>query len=60
MAVENWHVGWFFCKLLSTLRIAWQLGVWFHRTFSDPEFRSGPFQPPQPPADESEEPGGQR
>jgi type I restriction enzyme R subunit len=35
---------------LKTLRIAWQLGVWFHRTFSDPDFRSGPFQPPQPPA----------
>ena len=35
---------------LKTMRMAWQLGVWFHRTFSDPEFRSGPFQPPQPPA----------
>jgi len=34
---------------LKTLRIAWQLGVWFHRTFSDPEFRSGPFVPPSPP-----------
>ena len=40
---------------LRTLRIAWQLGVWFHRTFSGPGFRSGPFQPPQPPAQESEE-----
>ena len=40
---------------LSTLKIAWQLGVWFHRTFSDPEFRSGPFRPPQPPPDDSEE-----
>ena len=39
---------------LSTLKIAWQLGVWFHRTFSDAEFSSGPFRPPQPPADESE------
>ncbi|MFZ4566483.1 MAG: type I restriction-modification system endonuclease [Prochlorococcaceae cyanobacterium] len=39
---------------LSTLKIAWQLGVWFHRSFGDPEFRSGPFQPPQPPVDESE------
>ena len=39
---------------LNTLKIAWQLGVWFHRTFSDAEFRSGPFRPPQPPADESE------
>jgi type I restriction enzyme R subunit len=39
---------------LNNLKIAWQLGVWFHRTFSDAEFRSGPFRPPQPPADESE------
>ena len=29
--------------------------MWFHRTFGDPEFRSGPFRPPQPPVDESEE-----
>ena len=35
---------------LKILRMAWQLGVWFHRTFGDPQFRSGPFQPPQPPA----------
>lgn len=34
---------------LNILRMAWQLGVWFHRTFGDPQFRSGPFQPPQPP-----------
>ena len=34
---------------LRILRMAWQLGVWFHRTFGDPQFRSGPFQPPQPP-----------
>ncbi|MEB3168387.1 MAG: hypothetical protein VKK97_06600 [Synechococcaceae cyanobacterium] len=40
---------------LRTLRIAWQLGVWFHRTFSEPDFRSGPFQPPRAPAQESEE-----
>ena len=40
---------------LSTLKIAWQLGVWFHRTFGDPDFRSGPFQPPHPPVDESAE-----
>jgi hypothetical protein len=26
------------------------LGVWFHRTSGDPQFRSGPFQPPQAPA----------
>jgi len=38
---------------LSSLKIAWQLGVWFHRTFEDPGFRSGPFRPPQPPVDEA-------
>lgn len=40
---------------LATLKIAWQLGVWFHRTFATPDLRSGPFIPPQPPADESAE-----
>ncbi|EDY37381.1 type I restriction-modification system, R subunit [Cyanobium sp. PCC 7001] len=39
---------------LSNLKIAWQLGLWFHRTFGDPAFRSGPFRPPQAPLDESE------
>ena len=40
---------------LATLKITWQLGVWFHRTFGDPHFKSGPFIPPRPPADESAE-----
>lgn len=40
---------------LATLKIVWQLGVWFHRTFTKPDFKSGPFIPPQPPADESAE-----
>jgi len=40
---------------LATLKIVWQLGVWFHRTFAKPDFKSGPFIPPQPPADESAE-----
>lgn len=40
---------------LATLRIAWQLSVWFHRTFRDPGFKSGAFIPPAPPADPSEE-----
>jgi type I restriction enzyme R subunit len=40
---------------LATLKIVWQLGVWFHRTFSQPDFKSGPFIPPKPPADESTE-----
>ncbi len=40
---------------LATLKIAWQLGVWFHRTFGEPRFKSGPFVPPRPPSDESDE-----
>ncbi|WP_413297029.1 type I restriction-modification system endonuclease [Synechococcus sp. MIT S9452] len=34
---------------LNNLKIAWQLSLWFHRSFGEPEYRSGPFQPPQPP-----------
>ena len=40
---------------LMAMRLAWQLGIWFHRTFKDPGFKSGPFIPPRPPADESAE-----
>lgn len=40
---------------LSTLKIAWQLGVWFHRTFKDPAYKSGAFLPPQAPQDESKQ-----
>ena len=40
---------------LFSLRLAWQLSVWFHRTFKDQGFKSGPFLPPTPPADESTE-----
>src|SRR6266550_3173834 len=40
---------------LAMLKIAWQVGVWFHRTFKDPNFKSGPFIPPQAPKDESNE-----
>lgn len=40
---------------LAMLKIAWQLGVWFHRTFKNPNFKSGSFIPPKPPADESDE-----
>ena len=40
---------------LSTLKLCWQLCLWFHRTFKDAGFRSGPFVPPQPPEDESVE-----
>ena len=40
---------------MAALKIAWQLGLWFHRTFGDPSFKSGPFIPPKPPKDESTE-----
>ena len=40
---------------LMAMRLAWQLGVWFHRTLKEPEFKAGPFIPPVPPADESAE-----
>jgi type I restriction enzyme R subunit len=40
---------------LTALKITWQLGVWFHRSFQDPGFRSGPFVPPAAPASESGE-----
>lgn len=40
---------------LAALKITWQLGLWFHRTFQNPTFTSGPFIPPQPPPDESAE-----
>src|SRR5438093_8094611 len=38
---------------LAALKITWQLGLWFHRTFKNPTFKSGPFIPPQAPQDES-------
>jgi type I restriction enzyme R subunit len=40
---------------LMALRMTWQLGVWFHRTFAEPGFKSGPFVPPAPPQDEGAE-----
>jgi type I restriction enzyme R subunit len=39
---------------LTMLRVTWQLGVWFHRTFKDRAYKSGPFRPPLAPKDESE------
>jgi type I restriction enzyme R subunit len=38
---------------LLALRLSWQLGVWFHRTFKDAGFKSGAFVPPASPVDES-------
>ena len=40
---------------LSVLKISWQLGLWYHRTFKDTSYKSGPFIPPRAPADESAE-----
>ncbi len=40
---------------LACLKITRQLGIWYHRTFADPEFKGGPFIPPTAPADESAE-----
>ncbi|MDP2104996.1 MAG: DUF4145 domain-containing protein, partial [Desulfobulbaceae bacterium] len=40
---------------LSALKITWQLGVWFHRTFKDPAFKAGAFIPPKAPRDESDD-----
>lgn len=42
-------------KALTTLKMAWQLGIWFHRTFNNPAFKSGPFIPPPSPEDQSVE-----
>jgi len=38
---------------LSSLKIALQLGLWYHRTFKNPQFKSGPFIPPSVPKEES-------
>lgn len=37
-------------EALSTLKIARELGIWFHRTFADPRFAASPFIPPPDPA----------
>jgi len=49
-ALEGDHRG-----ALSALKMTWQLSLWFHRTFKNPTYKSGPFIPPSPPQDESEE-----
>jgi type I restriction enzyme R subunit len=40
---------------LNALKLTWQMGLWFHRTFSNPSYKSGPFVPPTPPIEESAE-----
>lgn len=37
-------------EALTSLKIARQLGIWFHRTFGDRNFKAGPFMPPPDPA----------
>lgn len=49
-ALEGDHRG-----ALSALKITWQLSLWYHRTFKNPSYKSGPFIPPAPPKDESDE-----
>jgi RimJ/RimL family protein N-acetyltransferase len=38
-------------EALSTLKIARELGIWFHRTFTDGKYKAGAFVPPPNPAD---------
>ena len=38
---------------LTALKLAWQLSLWFHRTFKDAGYKSGPFIPPKAPKDET-------
>lgn len=40
-------------EALYQLRMARELGVWFHRTFAEPSFKPGPFIPPADPKAES-------
>jgi type I restriction enzyme R subunit len=40
-------------EALYQLRMAWQLGVWFHRTFKDAKYKPGAFVPPPDPKAES-------
>jgi len=49
-ALEGDHRG-----ALSALKLTWQLSLWFHRTFKNPSYKSGPFTPPAPPKHESDE-----
>ena len=49
-ALEGDHRG-----ALSAMKITWQLSLWFHRTFKNPAYKAGPFVPPVPPKDESDE-----
>ncbi len=49
-ALRDDHAG-----ALTALKLARQLAIWFHKTFSDARFKPGPFIPPTSPADASAE-----
>ena len=38
-------------EALTGLKLARELGIWFHRTFSKADYKAGPFVPPPDPAD---------
>jgi type I restriction enzyme R subunit len=38
---------------LACMKMTWQLGLWYHRTFANREYKSGPFIAPAAPKDES-------
>ena len=38
---------------LNNLKLARQIGIWFHRTFKHPAYKAGPFLPPPDPEAES-------
>jgi type I restriction enzyme R subunit len=40
-------------EALHQLKMARELGIWFHRSFKDAKFKPGPFIPPSSPADET-------
>ncbi|PSB03232.1 type I restriction-modification system endonuclease [Merismopedia glauca] len=42
-------------EALTSLKMARQLGIWFHRSFSDRNFTPAPFVPPAKPADATAE-----
>ncbi|MCC6486906.1 MAG: type I restriction-modification system endonuclease [Candidatus Hydrogenedentes bacterium] len=42
-------------EALPTLKLARELGIWFHRTFADARFSAGPFVPPPDPGSATRE-----
>ncbi len=42
-------------EALHCLKLARELGLWFHRAFGDPKFKAGPFVPPAEPTSPTKE-----